>query len=67
MLMVKEKFVINKKGKRVSVILDMDDYQKLLDEHEELESIRAYDKAKASGDEIIPFKQAVTEIELTRK
>ena len=29
---------------------------------EELESIRAYDAAKASGNEAIPFKQAVAEI-----
>jgi predicted RNase H-like HicB family nuclease len=29
---------------------------------EEMESIRAYDKAKASGDEVIPFEQAPQEI-----
>jgi hypothetical protein len=34
---------------------------------EELESIRAYDAAKASGDEVIPFEQAVTEIERERR
>jgi hypothetical protein len=28
-----------------------------------LESIRAYDAAKASGDETIPFEQAIAEIE----
>ena len=67
MLSVKEKYVVNKKGKRVSVILDVDDYQKLLDVLEELESIRAYDKAKVSGNELIPFEQAITEIERIRK
>lgn len=30
---------------------------------EELESIRAYDEAKASNDEAIPFAQAINEIE----
>jgi predicted nucleotidyltransferase len=34
----------------------------LLVEMEELESIRAYDAAKASGDEAIPFEQAISEI-----
>lgn len=29
---------------------------------EELESIRAYDAAKASGDEAVPFEQALQEI-----
>ncbi|MDI6783403.1 MAG: hypothetical protein QME64_04815 [bacterium] len=67
MLSVKEKFVVNKKGERVSVVLDINDYQKLLDELEELESIRAYDKAKVSSDEIIHFEQAITEIERIRK
>ena len=34
---------------------------------EELESIRAYDAAKSSGDEAIPFDQAVREIERDRR
>ncbi len=33
---------------------------------EELESIRAFDAAKASNDEAIPFEQAVAEIERDR-
>lgn len=31
-----------------------------------LEATRAYDAAKASGDEVIPFEQAVAEIEHSR-
>ncbi len=34
---------------------------------EELESIRAYDAAKASHDESIPFERAIREIERARK
>jgi hypothetical protein len=34
---------------------------------EELESIRAYDAAKASGDERISFQKAAQEIERSRK
>lgn len=45
----------------------MEDFQKVLEELEELESIRAYDAAKASGDEVIPFEQAVREIEEKRR
>ncbi len=41
---------------KVGVLLDMEDYQKLLEELGELESIRAYDSAKASGDEAVPFE-----------
>jgi hypothetical protein len=45
----------------------MEDDKKLLVELEELESIRAYDAAKASGDEAIPFQEAIQEIEHSRK
>ncbi len=45
------------------MILTLEDYRKLLAELEELESIRAYDAAKATEDEAIPFEQAVAEIE----
>ena len=62
-----EKWVINEKGERVSVLLDMDDYRRILQELEELEAIRAYDAAKSSGDEIIPFEQALEEIERARE
>jgi len=48
------------------VILDIVECQKLLEEAEELEAIRAYDAAKAAGDEAIPFEQAVREIERDR-
>jgi len=34
--------------------------------HEEMDSVKAYDAAKAEDDEIIPFDQAVKEIEAQR-
>lgn len=57
---IKERYVVDENGSRVGVLLGVDDYRRLL---EELESIRAYDAAKASKDEVIPFEQAVAEIE----
>ena len=62
-----EQYVVYKNGNRVSVVLDVEEYQKLLQDLEELDSIRAYDRAKASGDQVIPFEQAATEIETNRK
>ena len=62
----KEHYVVDETGKRVGVLLDIKDYQKLLKELEELESILAYDAAKASGDEAIPFEEAAAEIEQDR-
>jgi len=60
-------FIIDGDGNRVAVILKIDQYEALIDELEELEDIRAFDKAKASGDEIIPFEQATEEIERKRR
>ena len=62
-----EKFLVDEKGKKVGVVLSFSEYQELLKELEELESLYAYDKAKASKDEAIPFEQAVEEIEKKRR
>jgi hypothetical protein len=64
---LQERFVVDERGRRVSVLLDIETYRKLLEELEELETLRAYDAAKASGDEAIPFEQAVAEIEQNRR
>jgi hypothetical protein len=45
----------------------MKENKEMLAEIEELESIRAYDAAKASGDEAAPFLKAAKEIERARK
>ena len=67
MLKLKERYVVDDQGKRISVVLDIADYQELLDELDELEAIRAYDAAKASGDRAVPLEQAIAEIESDRK
>ena len=66
MITLHERFVTDEDGKRTAILLDVEDYNKLLEELEELESIRAFDAAKSSGDEAIPFEQAVAEIEKQR-
>ena len=63
----KERYVVDEQGNPVSVLLSMAEYRRLLEELEELASIRAYDAAKASAEEIIPFEQAVAEIEKRRR
>ncbi len=62
-----KKYVTDRRGQKIGVVLSIEDYKKVLAEIEELESIRAYDAAKASGDEVIPFSKATQEIERSRK
>ena len=61
-----ERYVVDENGNQVAVILDIVAYRKLLEELEELEAIRAYDAAKASGETALPFAQAILEIERNR-
>lgn len=67
MAKTKQKYVVDAKGKRVGVIVEIEQYRKMLRDMEELESIRAYDEAKASTDEAVPFDQATEEIERSRR
>ena len=67
MVTVSESYVVDKEGARIGVILDIADYCRLLEALEELEAIRAHDTAKASQDEVVPFEQAVAEIERSRR
>lgn len=62
----KPQYLVDDDGSPVGVILNIDDYRRLLDELEDLESIRAYDEAKSSNDEAIPLDQAFDEIERER-
>ena len=62
MTALQEQCLTDREGNRVKVVLDMDQFQQILEELEELDDIRAYDAAKASGDEAIPFEQAMAEV-----
>lgn len=67
MASVSERYLTDEEGQRLGVVLDMTRYRELLEAMEELESIRAFDAAKASGEEPIPFEEAVADIEADRR
>jgi hypothetical protein len=67
MISLKEKYVVDEKGKRIGIMLDIKEYHKILEALEELESIRAYYGAKAYKDKPIPFHRTVAEIERKRR
>ncbi len=62
-----ERFIKDSKGRKVGVVLPIREFRRIQEDLEELESIRAHDAAKVSGDEAVPFQQAVSEIERPRK
>ena len=59
----KERFIVDERGNKTAVLVEIERYSELLEAQEELALIRAYDEAKSSNDEAIPFEQAVKEIE----
>jgi hypothetical protein len=61
MSVAKEQFIVDESGKRTAVLLEIGRYFELLEAQEELEAIRAFDEAVASGDEATPFAQAARE------
>ena len=64
---IRENFVVDAKGNRVGVFLPIKDYNRLLEELEDLDDIKAYDKATSRKQEFIPLGQALKQIEISRK
>jgi hypothetical protein len=59
-------FVTDDQGKKLAVILPIKEYQKMVDELEELEDIKLYDAAKKGKLEFIDAEDAFREIEKNR-
>ena len=60
-------YVVDENGRQTAVIVEIEEYRVLVEALEEIESIRAYDSAKASGEEPVPFEEAVEDIERSRR
>ncbi len=56
-------YITNEQGQKTGVVLSMKQYQKLLDELEELAEVKAYDEAKRRGGKARNFREVLKEIE----
>lgn len=61
------KFLTDEHGKKISVVLDIEEYEKMLEELDDLDDIRAYDEAKASGEISVPFRRSLERTKRIRK
>lgn len=52
-------FLTDVKGNKTGVFLSMKEYKKLMEELEELDDIKAYDKAKKKNEKTIPLRDAI--------
>ncbi len=65
--MNQENFVIDKKGRKIAVLIPIRIYERLISDSEELDEIKEYHLSKAQKSEAIPFEQAFREIEDSTK
>ncbi|MFN3802453.1 hypothetical protein [Belliella pelovolcani] len=63
---MKTQFITDDHGKKLAVILPIKEYNKMVDDLEELEDIRLYDAAKKGKQEFIDADKAFEEIEENR-
>lgn len=63
---IEKQLVTNDEGKPISVILSIKDYNWILEELEELDDIRDYDKAKKRKQQFVSAEEAFSKIEKTR-
>ena len=64
---MRTQFVTDDHGKKLAVILPIKEYNKMLNDLEELEDIKLYDAAKKLKLEFIDAEQAFEEIEEARR
>ena len=60
------RYVVDENGKRVEVIMSVEEYERLIEALEELEDVRFYDEAKAEikreGSNVVPWEKVRDEI-----
>jgi PHD/YefM family antitoxin component YafN of YafNO toxin-antitoxin module len=60
---VAERYIVDHDGNRIAVILSIEEYERLLEQLEEQDEIRAYDEAIDSGDEEVALEDVIAEFE----
>ncbi len=62
MTAIHPQFVVDHKNRKKSVIIPYATWKRMLEAMEDIENIRAYEKAKAEPGEFVPFEEAVRQI-----
>lgn len=67
MLSVHPQYITDSSGKRLSVVLSMEEFDHILEELEDAEDVRLYDAAKANPGPSVPIDEAFEMIEAMRQ
>jgi len=63
MITIHPQYVVDENEQKSAVILPVAEWERIVEDLEELEDIRAFDAAKSEPQDAIPFEQAVREIQ----
>jgi hypothetical protein len=64
---MKTQFITDNKGTKVGIILSIKEYAKIMEELDDIEDVKLYDKAKKKKADSIPAEEAFATIERKRK
>lgn len=67
MLTINPKYITDQKGKKLSVVLSIEEFESIVEHLEESEDVRLYDQVKESNEPSIPIDEPFELIESLRK
>ncbi|NEU08887.1 hypothetical protein GZH53_11245 [Flavihumibacter sp. R14] len=67
MLTIYPQYITDHTGKKISVVLPINEFHQIMEELEQLDDIRLYDEAKIADEPSVPIDEAFRLIESFRK
>ena len=61
------RFIVDSSGRPVAAVVSIAEYRRMIEQLEDLDDVRAYDRAKKSKSKAVPLEQALREIERKRR
>ncbi len=63
MLQIHQEYLTDENGNKKAVVISLTEWQKIIEELEELDDIKAYDKAKSKVSEPVPFEEVIEQLQ----
>lgn len=64
---MKTQFITDEKGNKISIVIPLEEYNRMVEDLEELDDIRLFDEVKARNEKSIPFEQYLNQRQKKKK
>ena len=64
---MKTQFITDEKGNKISIVIPLEEYNRMVEDLEELDDIRLFDEVKARNEKSIPFEQYLKQRQKKKK